>query len=1053
MRIESLHPEGFGHFSGQEIGPLESPLTVVHGHNEAGKSTLLAFIRTILFGFPPQNRAKYYPPLAGGRHGGRISLLDDENRRYVIERLEAPGSQTLRITLPDGTQSNDESVLRNLLGNAGRPLFESVFAFGLLDLQRLDALDNSGLAQQIYAAGMGAANLPAVQESLTREAGNIFKQGGSAQEAAKLFRALTQVDGELDRLRGESAEYAAKSAEEQALEAEITAIGDESRELATQLAELDLLARAWDDWVARDDLTRRLAQLPEFPGFPAEAVSRFERASQDLAEATDNCQSLGADLGRLRQRAAVPIPDEPLLAAAGLAEEVGRQRGNLEHSIVDLPARQAELADAEARVREGIQKLGPGWDEASVAAFDVSLPVRDAITAFGQRLADAASTERDARARADLAAEALAAAREREDAARDTLAATTPPSLTTTEISATRDLVRSARSRLGDAAAASTHRALLEAQQAILDARQQEHPSPARTTLAAWVVGAAAIGALSLGLLAGGIILLLAVFLAVVLGIVAGALLQLSRRHLDANAWNHRIPGLDEAVHAESAIRAELAALVARLGCAPSSDALDRTERTLDEHQHNLDRQEAALAALATETAESERLAARHEQAAQLLGQAGEHLARANEGWTAWLQSHGLATTLSPASTLDLLGRIEALQGELRARDKTRDDRVAKIAADIRRETVRVVELAAAASLPVDPENHRAVLHAADDLIRRFRAAQEAANRRDSLHEQIEARQADLEHAEQKREKAEEALAHLLESCGVNGEADLRARAALHEERGVLAAALESRELALRTLAGPGEPYDRLLLRLAESDITAVRLQRESLASRRAELTDRATAAGTELGEVRLRLKQLAVDSRSSDLRAQRAVIIEQLRVHAENWSRLTIASALLNRARSRFERERQPEVVSEAGKYFATMTQGRYEGIFVPIGSSSVQALPAGGGEPRLPQQLSQGTQEQLYLSMRFGLVEHFARQATTLPIVVDEILVNFDPDRARAAAAGFARVAQNHQVIVFTCHPWVVEIFRSAEPRAQVIELDGVAARQEQLAPTASP
>ena len=53
-------------------------------------------------------------------------------------------------------------------------------------------------------------------------------------------------------------------------------------------------------------------------------------------------------------------------------------------------------------------------------------------------------------------------------------------------------------------------------------------------------------------------------------------------------------------------------------------------------------------------------------------------------------------------------------------------------------------------------------------------------------------------------------------------------------------------------------------------------------------------------------------------------------------------------------------------------------------------------------PIDLSRGTREQLYLAVRLGLIEEFAQRGTSLPLVLDEILVNFDPERMAAVAAG---------------------------------------------------
>ena len=52
MRIDGWHADGFGILKDFERADLEPGVTVLLGENEAGKSTLLAFVRAMLFGFP-----------------------------------------------------------------------------------------------------------------------------------------------------------------------------------------------------------------------------------------------------------------------------------------------------------------------------------------------------------------------------------------------------------------------------------------------------------------------------------------------------------------------------------------------------------------------------------------------------------------------------------------------------------------------------------------------------------------------------------------------------------------------------------------------------------------------------------------------------------------------------------------------------------------------------------------------------------------------------------------------------------------------------------------
>jgi uncharacterized protein YhaN len=54
-----------------------------------------------------------------------------------------------------------------------------------------------------------------------------------------------------------------------------------------------------------------------------------------------------------------------------------------------------------------------------------------------------------------------------------------------------------------------------------------------------------------------------------------------------------------------------------------------------------------------------------------------------------------------------------------------------------------------------------------------------------------------------------------------------------------------------------------------------------------------------------------------------------------------------------------------------------------------------------------------------------------------MDDILVNFDPIRAETSTRVLAEVAASQQVIVFTCHPWVVEVMQGVVPDLGLVDL----------------
>jgi uncharacterized protein YhaN len=90
MRLRGWRVDGFGLLHDFYVADLPDGLTVILGPDEAGKTPLLAFIQGVLFGFPGgRKRERQYPPLRGGRHGGRL-FIETDGPAWTIERYASP---------------------------------------------------------------------------------------------------------------------------------------------------------------------------------------------------------------------------------------------------------------------------------------------------------------------------------------------------------------------------------------------------------------------------------------------------------------------------------------------------------------------------------------------------------------------------------------------------------------------------------------------------------------------------------------------------------------------------------------------------------------------------------------------------------------------------------------------------------------------------------------------------------------------------------------------------------------------------------------------------
>lgn len=1040
MRIESLHIEGFGHFAGQSFGPFRQPLTVVLGDNEAGKSTLLAFIRTILFGFPARGRASFYPPLNGGRHGGRITLTSDDGLSYTVERFEDSRGASLKITNSDGLQTMDESLLRSLLGSCSQKVFEAVFALGLLDLQDLNRLNEIEASAQIYAAGMGAANLPKAIKNIEDARARLFLKGGSTQEAAKLLSRLRDVESALDAARGDAGRFAALNGRRIELEREIQEAGKRLGEVMTARAAVTRLRDAWDDWVALSDAEASLRDLPEQPGFPEDAIARLVRVEDGLREAMQARREAAEKCKRSEERANAPIPGEVLLRDRPRIDQIRRQRGAFDASVADLPKRRAELAAQERDLRVSLAKLGPDWTEERVAAFDTSIHVRDSLEQQRQQLEAAEIALREAgqvRARAEEAAHDAEEVAERR---RVDLEATPLPSRDADACKTARAAVRLSHIRLTEYQRAADQRRNAEAlaSQAVplassgLIARQSHLP--------AIFLAASGLVAMVAGVAFGGNALALGILLGLVLIGAGVALFLLTRRApRTAAATISGSPGdayLDRLRAAEAeGLAALLEAARPITAAVPTEADLQQFAQAIEETERSIQAHAAAQEAWEDASDEHRRLAQRAAAAASALDEVEAKLDATRRAWRGWLTAQGLSQELRPATVAELFAHVESVRARITAVNGLRH-RIEAIERDIEGYGALVRPLATAHGIATDLSESPSVAAAADRLTQDFEAAASAYTRREEARRVLEDERRHVADLESREADLRKTMADLLAAGHASDAEQFRLNARSHADRQRALKEKADAEARLRRLSGPGDPYRALIEALTNSNPADLDQQIAQLSRDYEDAEDRRGELQTELGSVIAELERLDSDERQSRLQAERAVLVEELREIARRWASLSVARALLDRAQRKFEEERQPDVLRHAQGFFAKVTGGRYDRLISPLGSQKITVV-APDGTDKATDQLSRGTEDQLYLALRFGLIREFAARSARLPVIVDDILVNFDAVRAQRAAEAFAELSHTNQVFVFTCHPATVDLFRNAAEAIDVFEM----------------
>jgi uncharacterized protein YhaN len=964
MRIERLDIGGFGRFAnvGWELG---EGLTVLLGENEAGKTTLLNALRAILFGFESSRDGRaWYPALAGGRRGGRVTLLTAAGERWVVERFgPRGGAGSLTVRSPSGNQGGQETLDR-LLHGAGKDLFNSIFAFGLRELQDFGSLGGEAVRGRIYgaAAGLGGTSAVDLEKRLREEQEDLFRPSGRLQPINQLFTRMDELHARINELTRQPEEFeAAHRARADALAAAADH-RDSGQTLRVRALRLQRLLEAAPIAAVVDELEEALAATdPILDALPSDAVAILDRRLASLAEERARLDALDEQLAEIAVQLAGLSVDERVLEAGDEIRSLDADR----RATAAAADRMHEASRAEARhatiVAEQLARAG-AWDEPGLTALDDSIPSVEATREHERTLAHA----RDV----------LAAAERRHRSALDEL------DLREREGQPVAD------DGVDDAGGLAALRRLERGR--ARGAPSARWPAVVRQPLVGvTLVAVPLLAGLAFGLVAGQPLA----------GGVAGGILAAAAAAV--------------VLLARGAVAPDEAPLLAASGL-PADATDDDIARRVDELVDARARRSVArdqAGGLASRREEADRLE-------QAVSAATASLAGAADGWDAWLRAHGMPAGSSPEVVRQVLAAAGVARRAVEERNEQRRivATIERDGADLDRRARSLLERFGIGEGGSIDGRLVTLVHRLEQSSADQRTSREIEARRGSLIERRGPVDASV------RELSASVDEHLATIGCVDAD-QLRGRDAAAVERRGLQQRLREERARVAGIAGGPDAVDALRGELRGRDLSAVEAELAAVSGEANAQEEGERRLVGQVGELDAEIRSLESAEELGTLRQELAGLEGRASALATQWAVHAIAARLLAETRQRYERERQPDVLRAAEAHFSRFTGGRYARIVAPPGDAGVR-VETEAGEARVTDELSRGTAEQLYLALRFGLIEEFARHAEALPVVMDDILVNFDADRAARAAAAVGDLSSRHQVIYFTCHAWTAEM-----------------------------
>jgi len=125
------------------------------------------------------------------------------------------------------------------------------------------------------------------------------------------------------------------------------------------------------------------------------------------------------------------------------------------------------------------------------------------------------------------------------------------------------------------------------------------------------------------------------------------------------------------------------------------------------------------------------------------------------------------------------------------------------------------------------------------------------------------------------------------------------------------------------------------------------------------------------------------------------------------------------------------------AENLFKRLTLGRYQELRVEYegGKAKLRAIRP-WEEVDVASSLSDGTLDQLFLSLRLASIEQHLASQEAMPLVLDDIFINFDDDRTSSGIEVLAEFAQKTQVLLLTHHARTLELARKALSASEWME-----------------
>lgn len=972
MKITDLQLQQYGIYHDASWQPSQTSLNIVMGENESGKTTMLRFIRDMLFGY---GRGKWQ-----GRKGN-MGFVRSDGQFYRVFRNEKEqwfeNASHVKFT---------EDLPAAWWHGLNRSIYEKIFAVGLEDLQGASFLANDTVRSRFFML-QGGDKLANAKAELEEAKGKLFTSSAQGKRKInQLASDLEEAEKELDGLSRQEKDFSDLQHRQEEMKKEIADLQLKLDKDNEENSRLEKRLGAWKYYQQAVSVKHQLDLSSQVTMFPSNGKEQWNQLMNRMKVIHDQKESLQEKLDAYK-----PVKKEEIIPWMGVENE-------LEKLYVDLGQWRQTMADAEEMEKEksdwriDFVNLGyslPLWDH----ALSLDKPCVNVDWEEGRRLSKSLGVRNNE----------LHFWEQREPEVEKLSDDMELPEKEESESD-----WQNIESMASELEQVLHEEADVQSEMDSISATEDKKFTPWLWLSMAFVLMAA--GSIAAFYMAKSGIMSM-------YGAGGAAVLAVLFFYLHSHVIHKKGNTLEKLALRKEELETLREKVSEKFpGQAPKTvDELKAFHNLMQEKRSDFYKDQAKRQAVSWKKETIRKQMQQHknwEEEGEILT---EKRNKAEKAWNDWLKRNSLPKT--GAENLSALQEQWQKIYSAEGKGKILDFRLEQIDAKLDAFAARAQSIIKATGLPyaVSPdgiadiyeENHRRSLE------------WEALQEKNKQHEAYEKEMSKLDEGWASCQREMDTLLNLVQAKNAEEFAE---KVNAHEHHDQIAKEWERVKQDLRMYAGGEEEFEALWHALETGQYDQWMETHNTLSRRIEEESAKLGELQRTQGAIDNEIFRLAGDDSMTSALQKKEKIEAELKSALKEWLTLMYTEELLTRAQTIYESGRQPQIMKMANEFLKDMTMGKYslhmadngKDIFIEDSTHAVKNEKI----------WSSGTGDQVFLAIRLAMALSFGEQIEPLPIVLDDIFVRFDEKRQRETLRFLMELGKKQQIFLFTCHERTMHI-----------------------------